>query len=161
MVVLEPKDRVHYRWLGSQLAAGRIGAAWNGLQAWMMAYAAALLCGAVLLALLHQHQPDDASEPALIAAGLGFLTRDVWIFVLMRALPGRRRSDLAALAVLLALYVFAPAILNGLGLKSLLMAFYPQPTDPPFVGPVVAWAEGLTTAVLAIGRIALAKPAVA
>jgi hypothetical protein len=161
MVVLEPKDRVHYRWLGSQLAAGRVGAAWNGLQAWMMAYAAALLCGAVLLALLHQHQPEDASAPALIAAGLGFLTRDVWIFVLMRALPGRRRSDLAALAVLLALYVFAPAILNGLGLKSLLMAFYPQPTEPPLIGPAVAWAEGLTTAVLAIGRIALAKPAVA
>jgi hypothetical protein len=161
MVVLEPKDRVHYRWLGSQLAAGRIGAAWNGLQAWMMAYAATLLCGAVLLALLHQHGPDDPNAPALVAAGLGFLTRDVWIFVLMRALPGRRRSDLAALAVLLALYVFAPAILNGLGLKSLLFVFYPQETQPPLLGPAVAWAEGLTTVMLAAGRIALAKPAVA
>jgi hypothetical protein len=161
MVVLEPKDRVHYRWLGSQLAAGRIGTAWSGLQAWMMAYAATLLCGAALLALLHQHRPDDASAPALIAAGLGFLTRDVWIFVLMRALPGRRRSDLAALAVLLALYVFAPAILNGLGFKPLLMIFYPQPTDPPLLGAVVAWAEGLATVALALGRIALARPAMA
>jgi hypothetical protein len=156
--VLEPKDRVRYRWLGSQLATGRIGAAWNGLQAWMMAYAATLLCGGLLLLLLHRHQPDDPGAPALIAAGLGFLTRDVWIFVLMRALPGRRRSDLAALAILLALYVFAPAILNGLGLKSLLMAFYPQPTEPPLLGPAVAWAEGIVVAIFAIGRIALTRP---
>jgi hypothetical protein len=161
MVVLEPKDRVHYRWLGSHLAAGRVGAAWNGLQAWMMAYAAALLCGGVLLALLHRHQPDDAGQPMLIAAGLGFLTRDVWIFVLMRALSGRRRSDLSALAVLFALYVFAPAIANGLGLPSLLMLFYPQPVQPPLLGPAVAWAEGAIVVVFAIGRIALAKPAAA
>ncbi len=161
MVVLEPKDRVRYRWLGSQLASGRIGAAWNGLQAWMMAYAAALLCGAVLLALLHQHQPDDASAPAQIAAGLGFLTRDVWIFVLMRALPGRRRSDLAALAVLFTLYVFVPAILNGSGLKSLLMVFYPLPTEPVMLGPAIGWAEGIAVAAFAIGRIALTKPVIA
>ncbi len=159
MVVLEPKDRVHFRWLGRQLASGRIAATWNGLQAWMMAYAAALLCGAVLLFLLSRHPPADASEPAFIAAGLGFLTRDVWIFVLMRTLPGRRRSDLAALMVLLALYVFAPAIVNGLGLKSLLAIFYPQPDDPSLLGPAIAWAEGIAVAAAAIGRIGLTKPA--
>jgi len=159
MVLLEPKDRVHFRWLGSQLASGRVAAAWNGLQAWMMAYAAALLCGTVLLFLLYRHPPSGAGEPAFIAAGLGFLTRDVWIFVLMQTLPGRRRSDLAALGVLLALYVFAPAILNGLGLKSLLAVFYPQPDEASLLGPAIAWAEGIAVAAVAIGRIGLAKPA--
>jgi len=159
VVVLEPKDRVHFRWLGSQLASGRFAAAWNGLQAWMMAYVAVLLCGAVLLVLLLRHPPAEAGAPAFIAAGLGFLTRDVWIFVLMQTLPGRRRSDLAALGVLLALYVFAPAILNGLGLKSMLAFFYPQPDEPSLLGPAVAWAEGIAVAAAAIGRIGLAKPA--
>ena len=158
MVVLEPKDRVHFRWLGSQLASGRFAAAGNGLQAWMMAYAAALLCGSVLLVLLWRHPPTEAGAPAFVAAGLGFLTRDVWIFVLMQTLPGRRRSDLAALGILLALYVFAPAILNGLGLKSMLALFYPQPDEPSLFGPAIAWVEGIVVAAAAIGRIGLSKP---
>jgi hypothetical protein len=157
MVVLEPKDRVHFRWLGSQLASARLGAFWNGLQAWMMAYAAALICTVVLLVWLHLHNPDIVEQPAIIAATAGFLTRDVAIFVFMRALPGRRRGDLAALGILLALYVLAPAIMNGLGLKNLLMVFYPQPTTTLWIGPLVAWAEGITVAVLALGRIAISR----
>ena len=75
----------------------------------------------------------------------------------MRSLPGRRRGDLAALGILFALYVLVPAIVKGFGLENLLMAFYPQPTMPPWVGPVVAWAEGIAVAVLAVGRVTLAK----
>lgn len=159
MVVLEPKDRVHYRWLGSQFAAARFGAFFGGLQAWMMSYAATILCAAALLATLHRAHPDIVEQPALIAAAAGFLTRDVSIFVLMRSLPGRRRGDLAALGILFALYVLAPAIVKGLGLDGLLMAFYPQLTAPIWLGAAVAWAEGIALAALALGRIALAKPA--
>ncbi|HTT85014.1 MAG TPA: hypothetical protein VMF67_16170 [Rhizomicrobium sp.] len=162
MVFLEPKDRVHFRWLGSQISSGRIGAFLGGLQAWMMSYVAALLCTGVLLYWLHQSRPDLVAQLALIAAASGFLTRDVLIFVFMRSLPGRRRGDFAALGILFALYVLAPAIVNGLGLQNLLMVFYPYPTSPVWIAPVVAWAEGVAMAVLAFGQIALSrKPAIA
>jgi len=160
MVFLEAKDRVHLRWLGSQISSGRVGAFWSGLQAWMMSYIAAIVCTAALLFWLHQNRPDIVDQLALIAAAAGFLTRDVGIFVFMRALPGRRRGDFAALGILFALYVLAPAIINGLGFKNLLMLFYPFPTSPVWMGPVVAWAEGIAMAVLAFSQIALArKPA--
>lgn len=161
MVVLEPKSRVHFRWLGSQLGSGRMAAFWNGLQAWMIAYLAALLSTAGLLFWLHQINPGRVEELALIAAAAGFLTRDVAIFVFMRTLPGRR-GDLAALGILFALYVLAPAILNGLDLKTLLMLFYPQTTAPLWIGPVAAWAEGIAVWSFAAGRVALARsPAIA
>jgi hypothetical protein len=155
MVVLEPKDRVHYRWLGGQLSAGRFGAFWNGLQAWMMAYAATLFCGAALILSIRQAAPELLQPQIHIVTALGFLTRDVFIFVLMRNLPGKRRGDFAALGILLALYVLAPAIANGLELKGLLMAFYPQPTTPAWLGPLVAWAEGIALAVLALSRASI------
>jgi len=58
--------------------------------------------------------------------------------------------------------VLAPALINGLGLQNLLMLFYPYPTSPIWMGPAVAWAEGIAMAVLALGQIALSrKPATA
>ena len=162
MVVLEPNDRVHLRWLGSQIASGRLGAAWSGLQAWMTAYLAAMLCSIALLIWLHQIHPEAIAQSALLAAVLGFLSRDVSIFVLMRSLPGRRRGDLAALGILFALYVLAPAIFKGVGLNSLLMLFFPQPTSPLWMSPALAWAEGIALASFALGRVALSrKPAIA
>jgi hypothetical protein len=160
MVVLEPKDRVHLRWLGSQITSGRFSAAWNGLQTWMTAYLAAMLCSIVLLIWLHQFRPDAMEQLVLLAAVLGFLTRDVSIFVFMRSLPGRRRGDLAALAILFALYVLVPAIFKGIGLSNLLMLFFPQPTSPLWISPAVAWAEGIAAAVFAVGRIALSRSSV-
>jgi len=157
MVFLEPKDRVHFRWLGSQISSGRVGAFLGGLQAWMMSYIAAIVCTGVLLYWLHQSRPDLVDQLALIGAASGFLTRDVLIFVFMRSLPGRRRGDFAALGILFALYVLAPAIINGLGLQNLLMLFYPYPTSPVWMGPVVAWAEGIAMATLAFGQIALSR----
>jgi hypothetical protein len=158
MVILEPKDRVQLRWLGHQIATARLGAAWNGLQAWMMSYGALILTSAALLFSLHRVQPDAMGPLALIAAGLGFVTRDVSIVVLMRSLPGRRRGDLAALSILFALYVLAPAIVNGLGLQGLLMIFYPKTTAPLWLGPAVAWTEAVAVSLLALSRVALAKP---
>jgi hypothetical protein len=153
MVFLEPKDAVQYRWLGSQLSSARLGAFLGGLQAWMMAYAATLLCGAGVLVSLQLHHADPI-QPMLIAAGLGFFTRDVSIFVLMRGVRGRR-GDFAALGTLFALYVLAPAIAKGLGADSLVMLFYPQPMQPLWLGPLVAWGEGLALAVLALSRASI------
>lgn len=157
MVLLEPKDRVLYRWLGGQLLSGRIFAVVRNLQGWMMSYTAAAIAAVSLVLWLGQHAPVDVGAQALIAAGLGFLTRDCAIFVLFHTLPGRRRSDFGAVVVLVALYALIPAIMGGLGLKSALGYFYPEPTDPVWLGAIVAWAQALLVVVAALGRLAISE----
>jgi hypothetical protein len=155
MVLLEPKDRVHYRWMAGQMTQGHIGNALSGIQAWMMSYAASFVVAAALVLWL-QRAPDVAryGQPLVVAA-LGFLTRDTALFVLMQTLPGKRRGDYGALGILLALYVLAPAILHGLQADGLLFLFFPQALAPNWMGAGVAWAEGLVVAGLAITRLAL------
>jgi len=94
---------------------------------------------------------------ALVLATLGFLTRDVSIFVLMQTLPGRRRGDLGALAILFALYVLAPAILNGLHAASAMYLFFPQLAAPTWLGAAAAWIEGVIVLGLAVTRLALVE----
>jgi hypothetical protein len=155
MVLLEPKDRVHYRWMAGQFGAGHIASAFSGLQAWMMSYGATLVIGALLCVwLVHDVSAADTGEPLILAA-LGFLTRDVSLFVLMQSLPGKRRGDLGALAILFALYVLAPAILSGLGAKGLLFLFLPQPSAPNWLGVAAAWIEGFAVASAAVTRLTL------
>ncbi|HUJ03402.1 MAG TPA: hypothetical protein VLW75_07195 [Rhizomicrobium sp.] len=156
MVVLEPKDRVHYRWLASETAKGHLVKAAGGLQAWMTSYIATLIFSGLLI----WWRVADTEAIVLIAAGLGFLTRDISLFVLIHALPGKRRGDFAALLALFALYVLAPAIVKGLDLKGALIFFYPQPGAESWLGPAIAWAEAVFVALLAAGRVAIAgKPA--
>jgi len=153
MVLLEPKDRVHYRWLGGELAKGRIGGFLLGLQGWMMSYLATLVVAvALIIGLARAILVADA---AVIASAFAFLTRDIGIFVLFQTLPGRRRGDFAAVAILFALYVLIPAILRGLGLEEILAFFLPRPTAPFWMGPLVVWAEAVAVASLALGRVAL------
>ena len=90
-----------------------------------------------------------------VGAALGFLLRDVAIFILLQTLPGPRRGDFAAVVMLFALYVLAPAIANGLGLNQTLVAFYPQPSTPIWLSPAVAWAEAIAVASLTVGRLAI------
>ena len=154
MVILEPKDRVQYRWLAQQLASGRIGAVLWNLQSWMMTYLAAIIVGGAFIALLLREQPSgDAAFFA--AAVLGFLTRDVSIFVLVQMLSGRARSDFAAIVVLVVLYALLPAILRGLHIDGALIAFYPRESAPFWLMPVVSWAEALAVVALALTRLYL------
>ncbi len=157
MVLLEPKDRVHYRWMEDQFRIGHVVGAMSGVQAWMMSYGATLLTGAILAIWLLNDVAIAAAGQALVLAGLGFLTRDVSIFVLMQTLPGRRRGDLGALVILLALYVLVPAILEGLHANALLYLFFPQLAEPTWLGAALAWAEGIAVAGLALTRLALVE----
>jgi hypothetical protein len=156
MVLLEPKDRVQYRWYGSQIVSGHIGRALASLQAWIMAYFATVIVAVILIVWLAVHDPAAGDYQILVASSLGFLTRDVAIFVLFAAL-GRRRSDFAAVVTLGALYVLIPAIVGGLGLHGALALFYPQPTNPSWLGPIIAWVEGIAVMSTAITRIAIAE----
>lgn len=155
MVLLEPKDRVHYRWLGAEIGAGRFANAFSGLQAWMLSYKATFIFAALLIWRLSA--TATLPELGMIVAAVGFLTRDVALFVLLHTLTGRKRGDFAAVLTLFALYVLAPAILNGLDLKGALVFFYPQQTEMFWFGSAVAWAEALVAVVLAVGRIALGE----
>ena len=154
MVLLEPKDRVLYRWYGSQIGSGAVGSALWNLQAWIMSYAAT---GIVALALIWWlfAQHAGAAYSALTVAGLGFLTRDVAIFVFFGAT--RRRGDFATIVTLLALYVLIPAILDGLGVKAALPLFYPTPSNPVWFGPFIVWGEAIVAVIAAVNRVALAE----
>ena len=154
MVLLEPKDRVLYRWYGSQIGSGAVGSALWNQQAWIMSYAAT---GIVALALIWWlfAQHAGAAYSALTVAGLGFLTRDVAIFVFFGAT--RRRGDFATIVTLLALYVLIPAILDGLGVKAALPLFYPTPSNPVWFGPFIVWGEAIVAVIAAVNRVALAE----
>jgi hypothetical protein len=154
MVLLEPKDRVLYRWIGREIGSGRIGAALWNFQAWMMAYLATFLVSAALIVWLGTGQ---AAAQAMIASGVGFLTRDCAIFVLFQTLSGKRRGDFGAVVTLIAIYALVPSILHGLDQDAALDLFYVRPTDPVWIAPAIAWGEALVVAALAIGRIALGE----
>jgi hypothetical protein len=153
-VFLEPKDRVHFRWLGTQIITGRVHRALWGLQGFMMSYAALALVTAALIWWRMGHG-GTMGEIALIAAGLGFITRDVALFALVHVLPGNRRGDVTAVLLLVALYVLIPSILKALGLSGALAFLLPQPTDPFWLAPGFAWGEAAAAIALALGRIAL------
>ena len=139
MVFLEPKDPVRLRWLGEQLRAGRIYKTVLSLDAWMLSYAATLAMGTALAAAW-----AVSGGPVLgVIAMLGFLTRDVAIFVLMTRLGGNGKSDFVALAILAALYLVLPMILHGLGLDALDFALLPGLKTSSGLGAVMAWAQGL------------------
>ena len=155
MVLLEPKDRVHYRWMEGQFRAGHVLNALSGLQSWMMSYAATFVV-TIALSLWLMRDPGAAlTGQPLVLATMGFITRDVALFVLMQTLPGRRRGDFGALAILFALYVLAPAILTGLSAHSALFLFYPQLPSPNWLGVIAAWVEGAAVVGLTVTRLAL------
>ncbi len=155
MVLLEPKDRVHYRWMLERWRAGQLGAAFMSLQAWMMSYIAAFASAVALSIWLHHVAPEAWDKQALIAATLGFLTRDVSIFVLVQTIVGRGRGDLGAIVVLIALYLLLPAIFAGFKLMGLLFIFFPVGSSPIWIGPMAAWVQGFATAALATARVSL------
>lgn len=152
MVFLEPKDPVRFRWLTDQARAGAFGKAFLALDAWMLSYGVALGMGIVLAGLLLLNGAVvgtvslSSLAPAVLAM-LGFLTRDVAIFVLMRALAGNK-GDFAALATLGVLYLVLPAIAQrtGLGFEFL---FVPVAGGPGVPGILSAWLQGIVIAIAA------------
>jgi hypothetical protein len=144
MAFLEPKDPVRYRWLGEQIRMGRIYDAFLALDCWMLSYAATLMVGLVLMAIWATNGPSAL----IVLAVLGFLTRDVAIFVLMQGRAGGK-GDFAALGILGALYLLVPTLLAGLHLQAL--NFLVVPSGLP--SAIAAWLEGGACAYLALSSI--------
>jgi hypothetical protein len=152
MVFLEPKDRVHLRWLGGAFAKGSIGAGLAGLQGWMTALSAALLMGVVLILWLGK--TSGAPDQAILGAMLGFLTRDMAV-VTLAGVTSRRNGDFAAVCALVALYALLPVIVGGMKFDSGLVLFLPRASEPLWLSPLAAWAEAIVAVLFAVGRIAL------
>jgi hypothetical protein len=153
MAVLEAKDRVRYRRLGSEFGRFHLGTAFASFQGWMMSYLAAVIVFVALLVRLGL--APLLQEEAIVAATLGFFTRDMAIIVLMNMLWRRRGGDFAALAVLVLLYGLLPSILAGMHFATGLALFTPRATDPVWLSPLAAWVEAVVALVLAITTIAL------
>jgi hypothetical protein len=158
MAFLEPKDPVRLRWLGEQLRAKRFAKAFMALDAWMLSLGATLSVGLglALLLLADGAVIKDVPVRALALpelAVLGFLVRDVAMFVLMRRLAGGK-GDFAAVAVLGVLYCLLPVILHGSGLGGLEFLFLPSVKDTLGLGVVASWAQGLVAALLARRSVA-------
>jgi len=146
MVFLEPKNPVRMRWLAEQVRAGNFYKAFLSLDAWMLSYGATLATG---LALAVTVAATGASVLVLpVLAVLGFLTRDVAIFVLMRGRVGGK-GDFAALAMIGALYLLVPVILNGIGLTHLLGLMLPWSHSNPLISVFSAWLQGFAMTVWA------------
>lgn len=152
-IILEPKNRVALRWLGSQLARFGLGTAFMKLQAWMMSWIAALLIGIALL--VHLQLTGNAVRFAAVAAMLGFLTRDMAIVLLMNMSARRRGGDLLSVAVLVLLYGLIPAILTGLHYGMGRALFLPIQTDPLWLAAAAAWIEAVVVWAAAVVRIGL------
>jgi hypothetical protein len=159
-VLFEPKDRVLYRWFGDALKGFRLGAIGSRLQAWMVAYiATVILAVAFILRMNMVGGPLEHSEQLvpLVTAALGFLTRDIFVFLAFALMPGQRRGDLAAVVVLIVLYGVAPWLAQSLGAAANAAAFfYPAPTTQPWFGPAIAWGEAL---IVLIGAVIAARSA--
>jgi len=144
MAFLEPKDPVRLRWLGEQVRGGRAYQAFLAMDCWMLSYVATLLVGFLLAALWM-----SGGGSLMVLAVLGFMTRDIAIFVLMQGQAGGK-GDFAALGLLGALYLLVPTMLSGLNLRGL--EFLVLPTG--LFSVMAAWSEGAICAYLALKRIA-------
>jgi hypothetical protein len=159
-IIFEPKDRVLYRWLGDALKGARLGGFVSRMQAWMVAYLITAALGALLVVRLDTTPwPDHPAQLAqLIIAGLGFLTRDIGIFLAFALLPGKRRGDLAAIITLIVLYGIAPWLATNLGAPAPNPFFYPTPMPQPWLAPAVAWGQAVLALILAIFAARSTRP---
>lgn len=140
-VLFEPKDRVLYRWLGEMVTKQRYGAAMSRLQCWMIAYIAALV-GSVALTFLGAAgiSPGAVLVLPMVVAGMGFLTRDLGVFLLFGLAPGQKRGDMSAIITLAVMYLILPRLLGAAGMAEPSAPFYPLPLVG-WIGAVYAWVE--------------------
>ena len=135
MAFLEPKDPVRLRWLGDQIRSGRLYSAFMAAECWMLSYAATLMVG-LCLALSWAGTPGTALA---VLAMLGFMTRDICIFLLGRMFGGPK-GDFAALGILAALYLLLPTLFWRANATFLLV---PGPHADSLLSVVAAWIQGL------------------
>lgn len=165
-VFLEPKDRVHVRWLGARLTAGRIDQVLWNLPGYVYAFAGTAIVASWLnvemLGISEIKAGGETFTKTLLIASLGALARDVGIFLFFHMLPHQKRGDFAAIVTLIVIYLVLPAFMIGLGLKDFTFILIPQnPEQAGWASVVAAWAAAGVVWSLAFARASIEPKAVA
>jgi hypothetical protein len=159
-VFLEPKDRVHIRWLGARLVAGRFDQVLWYLPGWAYAFVATAIVASWLNVEMTGIPAIKAGGETLtkvfLLASLGALARDIGIFLFFHMLPRQRRGDFASIVTLIVIYLVLPAFLGGLGLGDFMFVFIPQnPEQASWASVLAAWAAAGVIWSLAFARAAI------
>lgn len=129
MVVLEPKDIVDFRWLFTQVKSGHFGRAFWRLPSWALSSTFAIQALIVTLIVGRgMVWPFENGEVNLVAL-LGFMARDVGIFIFFAVGTRSMRGDFGAIVTLLILYAVLPIILGQIVSQNLLALFFPLAGD--------------------------------
>ena len=151
-VLLEPKDRVLYRWLRAAWNARNFAGAFSRVQGWMTSYV--LFIAAALCLLIQSPEWSGDVGRADILAVCGFLTRDIGIVLWFAAGRTRRRGDWAAVFTLLAIYLLIPAVVSGAS-KDFVSLFRPEQGAAPWIAVAAAWVESIAVWGFALYRFSV------
>lgn len=151
-LLVEPKNAVELRAFGAALVGGRLGAVVRGMPAFAWAFAAAAavavaLQGAAPVTTIQNHTLGASAFLAL----LGFLARDVGVFLFFHARPRQTRGDFAGLVALALLYVVGGALAGGIG-SDVARAFVAPSPDAPAWAAILPWLEAALVGALAVSR---------
>jgi hypothetical protein len=78
----------------------------------------------------------------MVVAGIGFLTRDLGVFLFFGLAPEQKRGDMPAVITLAVLYLVLPRLLGGAGMSEPSAVFYPLPFVG-WIGAVYSWVEAV------------------
>lgn len=148
-ILFEPKDRVLYRWLIEMARTGRADLVLSRLQCWMIAYSIT----AIVTIVSAFHISTDVLSSTIVnapmvLAGLGFLTRDLGIFLYFGLGPDQKRGDIPAVVTLAVLYVLLPIVFRDAATPSALL--YPLPMGG-WAGVAFAWIEAVAVWSFVVG----------
>lgn len=155
----EPKDPVLWRWMAARWRAGDRKGALARAPGFAVGYVvtfalglAAALCSVLGGSIITHADSANPIWPVIIAA-LGFLARDILIFVFFHAAPRQRRGDFAAI-VLLALLYGAGGVLTSLApFEGLRAIFLPSEAAGNGLMALAPWIQVGLMAVLVRGRL--------
>jgi hypothetical protein len=150
-VLLEPKNHVDLRAFGSAVAGGRLGEALKRAPAyaWAFAFAAA---AAIVVATQGKIRVGVTNIPPEIwIAWLGFLARDIGVFLFYHANPRQNRGDFAAIITLVVLYSVMGPLADASNVKLLEALFRPESATSALTA-ALPWLEAAGIFAFALSR---------
>jgi hypothetical protein len=160
-LIVEPKNNVELRALGTAITQGRIARAVLGLPAYGWAFlGAAGLAVALATSAPVRTLGFETVTASTVFAALGFLARDIGVFHFFHAKPRQMRGDFAGLVALAIVYVLGGAIASAVDSPAF-TAFVAPTLDAPVWTFVLPWLQAAAIWFFAVARFRGARPATA
>jgi hypothetical protein len=160
-LLVEPKNNVELRALGTAAKEGRVARVVLGLPSYGWAFlGAAILATALVLVGPDRAQRFMVASGPLAFAALGFLARDIGVFHFFHAKPRQMRGDFAGLVTLAVAYALGIAIASSID-EPAFTALVAPTFDAPAWTLVLPWLQAAAVWTLAIARFRGARPATA